>query len=102
MYSAHQQSILGDAVLLLIIVSFLIIAAVFWVRIRLTGEATILRPRLVIAALILTAATGYLPRVLRIDESWLLVIHILLAVLAWAYAIISLIDLFNRQPPAQR
>jgi hypothetical protein len=99
MYSAHEQSILGDAVLLLIILSFLIIAAEFWVRLRLTGVAVILKPRLVIVAMFLTGVTGYLPRLVHIDETLLLAVHIALAVLAWAYAIYSLIDLFGRQPP---
>jgi hypothetical protein len=99
MYAAHEQSILGDAVLLLIMLSFLIIAGEFWVRLRLTGEAVILKPRLVILAMILTGLTGYLPRLVRIDEAVLLAMHIALAVLAWAYAIYSLLDLFGRQPP---
>jgi hypothetical protein len=99
MYAAHEQSILGDAVLLLIMLSFLIIAAEFWVRLRLTGQAAILKPRLVILAMILAALTGYLPRLVAIDETLLLAMHIALAVLAWGYAIYSLIDLFGRQPP---
>ncbi len=99
MYAAHEQSILGDAVLLLIMLSFLIIAAEFWVRLRLTGQAAILKPKLVILTIILTGATGYLPRLMHVDETLLLAMHIALAVLAWAYAIYSLIDLFGRQPP---
>lgn len=100
MYAAHEQSILGDAVLLLIILSLLIIAALFWIRLRLTGQAVILMPKLIIMGTILTAFTGYLPRLLDVDETLLLAMHIALAVLAWAYAIYSLIDLFGRLPPS--
>ncbi len=101
MNAHHDQSILGDAVLLLIIASFLLIGLTFWLRIRLTGEASILLPRLVILCLALAAFTGYFPRLTHVDEAVLMALHVILAALSWGYAIYAVLDLLDarRHPP---
>ena len=95
MLTQDDQSLLGDAVLILIMLSLFMIAATFWLRVRILGELTILMPRVMIAGLILGAFTGYFPRLLPVDPDLLMAMHVLLAVLAWWYALYGVIDLFD-------
>jgi hypothetical protein len=95
MNAHHDQSILADAVLILIMASFLLIGLCSWIRIRLTGEAMILMPRIVILCLALAAFTGYFPRLIRVDEILLLALHLILATLTWGYAIYAVLDLLD-------
>ncbi len=105
MNAYHDQSILGDAVLILIMSSFLLIGLTFWLRIRLTGEAAILMPRVVILCLALAAFTGYFPRLIHVDEALLMALHMILAALTWGYAIYAVLDLLDarrHEPPPDR
>lgn len=95
MNAQDQQSLLGDAVLILIVLSFLVIAFTFWLRVRVLGELAILMPRVAIAGLIMAALTGYVPRLLPIEPGLLMVMHVLMAVLAWWYALYGVIDLLD-------
>lgn len=102
MYAQDHQSVLGDAVLILIMLSFFTVALTFWVRVRLLGELTILMPRVMIAGLILAALTGYFPRLLPVDPGVLMAMHVLLATLSWWYALYGIIDLLDsrrHKPP---
>ncbi len=95
MNAHHDQSLLADAVLILIMASFFVIALTFWLRNRLTGEARILLPRIVILCLALAAFTGYFPRLVRVDEAFLMALHMILATLTWGYAIYAVLDLLD-------
>lgn len=104
MYSNNDQTLLGDAVLLLIMASFFLMALTFWLRVRITGEAALLAPRPIILGLILSAFTGYFPRLVSVDPGLLMLLHVALAALAWGYALYSLVDLLaaRRQTPMER
>ena len=95
MLAQDHQSVLGDAVLILIMLSLFVIAATFWLRVRILGELTILMPRIMIAGLILAAFTGYFPRLLPVHPDLLMVLHVIFAVLSWWYALYGVIDLFD-------
>ncbi len=48
---------------------------------------------MVIAGLVVIALSGYLPRLIPVDPTLLLMLHLVLAVLSWWYTIYGLLDL---------
>ena len=102
MYAQDTQTVLGDALLIVIMLSLLIIAATFWLRLRIKGDASLLMPRVVIAGLVVIAFTGYFPRLLPVDATLLLLLHLLLAVLSWWYTVYALLDLAEARREASR
>ena len=102
MDAQDSQTVLGDALLIVIMLSLLLIALNFWLRLRIKGEATLLLPRVVIAGLVVIAFTGYFPRLLPVEPTLLLLLHVLLAVLAWWYTIYGLLDLAEVRREAAR
>ena len=93
MYAQDSQTVIGDALLIVIMLSLLLIALTFWLRLRIKGEATLLLPHVVIAGLIVIAFSGYFPRLIHVDPMLLLILHVVLAVLSWWYTIYGLLDL---------
>jgi hypothetical protein len=85
MHAAHEQSVLIDSLLIIIIVAYLGIAFQFWTRRQGTaGRATRALGQLVVI-FVFCAMCGYLPRLVALPEALLVSAHLVLAGAAWAY-----------------
>jgi hypothetical protein len=74
-----------DALLLIIIIAYLGIAYQFWVRRKGTsGRATRALGQLVVI-FVFCAVCGYVPRLIELPPTAILVAHVILATAAWAY-----------------
>ena len=92
MHAAHQQSLVVDGLLLIIILAYLGIAFQFWTRRRSArGRATTALSQLVII-FVFCAFCGYLPRLMPIPEGLLIGAHAVLAAAAWAYFFSGQVD----------
>lgn len=92
MHAAHQQSMLVDGLLLIIILAYLGIAFQFWARRRgARGRATTALTQLVVI-FVFCAFCGYLPRLVAIPEAILILAHAVLATAAWAYFFSGQVD----------
>ncbi len=92
MHAAHQQSLVVDGLLLIIILAYLGIAFQFWARRRgARGRATTALSQLVVI-FVFCAFCGYLPRLIAVPEPLLIVAHVVLASAAWAYFFSGQVD----------
>ncbi len=92
MHAAHQQSLVVDGLLLIIILAYLGIAFQFWARRRgARGRATTALSQLVVI-FVFCAFCGYLPRLVPIPELVLILAHAVLAAAAWAYFFSGQVD----------
>lgn len=92
MHAAHQQSLVVDGLLLIIILAYLGIAFQFWTRRRSArGRATTALTQLVVI-FVFCAFCGYLPRLVQIPEALLIAAHAVLATAAWAYFFSGQVD----------
>jgi hypothetical protein len=92
MHGGHEQNLILDALLLIIITAYLGIAFQFWTRRRLTnGRATTALAQLVVI-FVFCAICGYLPRLIEIPLPLLLGAHLVLAASAWTYLFAGQVD----------
>jgi hypothetical protein len=92
MHGGHEQNLLFDALLLIIITAYLGIAFQFWTRRRTTnGRATTALAQLVVI-FVFCAICGYLPRLVEIPVPLLLGAHLVLAASAWTYLFAGQVD----------
>lgn len=92
MHAAHEQNLLVDSLLLIIVVAYLGIAFQFWTRRRSArGSATAALSQLVVI-FVFCAFCGYLPRLVPIPQPLLLGAHVVLAIAAWAYLFARQVD----------
>jgi hypothetical protein len=92
MQAAHDQSLLVDAVLIIIIVAFLGIAYQFWSRRRhASGRVNRALGQLVLI-FVASALCGFLPRLVPVYPDVLLIAHIVLGIAAWAYMLSGQVD----------
>ncbi len=92
MHAAHEQTLVVDGLLLIIIVAYLGIAFQFWARRRSSGgRATTALSQLVVI-FVFCAFCGYLPRLVPIHDFMLILAHAVLATAAWAYFFSGQVD----------
>jgi hypothetical protein len=92
MHAAHEQTLVVDGLLLIIIIAYLGIAFQFWARRRgVGGRATTALSQLVII-FVFCAFCGYLPRLIEIPMPLLIGAHVVLATAAWAYFFSGQVD----------
>lgn len=92
MHGGHESNLILDALLLIIITAYLGIAFQFWTRRRSsTGRATTALAQLVVI-FVFCAVCGYLPRLVPVPMSLLLLAHVILAASAWAYLFSGQVD----------
>jgi CBS domain containing-hemolysin-like protein len=92
MHTAHEQGLVVDGLLLIIILAYLGIAFQFWARRRAArGQATAALAQLVVI-FVFCAFCGYLPRLVAIPAPLLVAAHVVLATAAWAYFFSGQVD----------
>ena len=92
MQAAHDQTLVVDAVLIVIILAFFGIAYQFWTRRRYTSARPAAALTQLVVIFIVGALCGFLPRLVPTDPGLLLIAHIVLAAAAWAYMLAGQVD----------
>lgn len=93
MHTAHEQSWIVDAILALIMFSYIGIAAqFFWRSRRLRKSPARTALMQLVGIFVFCAFCGYLPRVISINSEVLLVAHLMLLTFSWSYMLLSRID----------
>jgi hypothetical protein len=92
MHAAHEQNLLIDSLLLIIIVAYLGIAFQFWARRRSAGGSATTALSQLVVIFVFCAFCGYLPRLVPIPEPLLIGAHAVLAIAAWAYLFARQVD----------
>ena len=99
---AHEANLVSDGMVATIVVSYLAIALLFFVRKRLVGEAKVVNPTYLISVFVLCAVSGYLPRLMAVNETLLLYSHMALAWFAWGYVVFAVVDLMQLASDRER
>lgn len=92
MHGGHEQSLILEGLLVIIVTAYLGIAFQFWTRRRTTsGRATTALAQLVVI-FVFCAICGYLPRLMEVPMPALLGAHLILAASAWTYLFAGQVD----------